>query len=1103
MIKKIVICSDFIMTNDSEQQSNLPWLMDILKRPIETATKLKPELFFSEEESQGFIRSSFFKDSKIDLVDSETQFYFEYKKISKKSKDYLKENLGENTLVIGYELSDQTKKILTDIDVKYIDLWLHPIRFMDDILFAFISNDKTINKSLKNFHLDEANFSLYADRFKISTYKGYKRYNSIKLDDNSVLFIGQTMEDKAVLKDNVMLNITHFKSKMEELSKEYNTIYYSRHPYVKGDESVMDYIQNCNFIKLIKNPAYVLISKKEIKKVVSISSSVAIEAKYFDKEVEILHKPIFEFSKSVKDYTTVFQDFISPHFWSDILKDVVKTKTCDPIVFFDKKDKLRDMLGFYWSYKNIDKLEDMRNTLLAVDKKVQRIDNQVKGINPKNAKSKNTNVRNITKIKKENSVEQWASIKEKVDKASIVSFDVFDTLLVRNLNQPNDLFDYMEPLVAKILNTKLPIPYKQARLEARANVINGTCGEEISLKERYDAISNKYDIDVTLTDEVMNLELDLERKILKRREYCIDILKYAKSKGKKVIIVSDIFFTKDFVSEMLSINNINAGEHYDELFVSSETKLLKHTGNVYPYLLEQLKIKPEDMVHVGDNHHPDIKMAEKHGINSIFVPNTTEEFDKKTGLTKVYNFKDKITSSLIKGVINNKIMDNPFNYSTPSHSGGDISKFGFSMLGPMFYGFANEVLNIAKKDEKEIIYFLARDGEIVKNAYDIITKDMEDAPKSEYLHVSRRALSVPSIKTKKDIDVISKINYSSIEIKTLLKNRFGVDYKLFKLESLNSFGFESFEYKINSKRDSKEFSKFLIENENILVKQAEIERSVMLEYLEEKGLNETINAMIVDIGHNGTLQYYLSELMNNKNISGSYFVTQSGIQEKIIDNGMKAYGFVGHKLVGSDHNHPYNKNLIMFESVFLNTSGSLINLSKDKDGTIVKNFLDTTNEQERIHFITKLDNGILDFVANLTKVKNELNYDIKLGGRESIKPFLALLDFPYQLDVEMFNKVNFENHFSGRDHKWLVSYDYNNKADSVSSSLWKDGINSCSFQEKSTSSNMLGSTIEVFLVLMNKINIISNKKVEKFQKDPYSYFNDSKNKYIRSFSKYI
>lgn len=1096
MINRILICSDFLMTSDSEQKSNLPWVYDILNRPIKNATSINVETFSSSTDDDSFNRAVFFQKSDIKLSVHNTQFDFSALHITEDSKEYLKSFINENCLLIGYEFSSETQKILSDLGCIYVDIWLHPVRFLDDILFAFSSNNSEVYDAIDKYNISEDTMYLYADRFKISTYKGFKRYNNLNLIDNAALFIGQTLEDKAVLKNNTMLNITHFKHELDSLAQKYNVIYYSKHPYVKNDTNIMSYINNHPSIHLIDTPAYILLAQNEIKKVVSISSSVALEAKYFDKDVQILHKPVINFTPdyNTQDYYTVMQDFISPHFWTDILSSIISTNECQEVNFLDRKDKLRDMLGFYWSYKIIDKTEQMRNQLTAVERKVQQVDKKIQPLlNKAIQKTKNKSNRKVAKIHYAQPDQKWGEITSIIDKSKIVSFDIFDTLLVRPLEHASDLFILMEEKVQELTNGKI-IDFKTIRIKARSLVQNSQCGEEISLQERYNAISKQYNIDKKITDQIMELELDLEKHILQRREYTNKILAYANEQNKKIIIVSDTFFTKSFVEELLHKNSIT---QYDELFVSSEIGLLKHTGSIFPYLLEKFNIVAEEIVHIGDNAHADITKAKEHNLQTIHIPRTIDEFNNKTGLSKTYRSNDYLSSSIIKGIIGNKIMDNPFNFSTPSHTNGNKEQFGFSILGPMFYGFAQWILEEVKKLDINTVYFLSRDGDIVKQCYDIIAQDDTSAPASKYLYASRRAYSIPSIFTYEDIVDIAIQNFSPISLSKILKNRFGINIELFDQQSITSSGFQHKDEIISSSTDLDRLLAFLEKNQDMILNHAQEERIIIQEYLKGEGLNSNDKIIIVDIGHNGTLQKRLSKILFNDNITGLYFVTQDGITDNTASENMVAKGYVGDKINGKDTRHPYNRHLLMFEAIFLNTETSLVSFYKDINGEIHKNFLPSTQEEIRIEFIKNIQKGILWFNEELVRHKALFpSVNFKIDGRSSINPYLALLQHPYQLDVEMFNKVTFENNYSGRDHNYLFFYDKSNYELSKKHSIWDEALEACEFNEPKNV-YLKHKIFRSVVFGLNKINILSDKKLRKFNKNPEQFFEDTKNPIIK------
>jgi predicted HAD superfamily hydrolase len=425
------------------------------------------------------------------------------------------------------------------------------------------------------------------------------------------------------------------------------------------------------------------------------------------------------------------------------------------------------------------------------------------------------------------------------------------------------------------------------------------------------------------------------------------------------------------------------------------------------------------------------------------------------------------------------------------------------MIGPMFYGFAQWVYEHATEKGLDKVYFLARDGEIIKECYDVICASKENAPKSEYVHVSRRALSVPSIKTTQDIIEMAKINFSPISIKKLMKSRFGLDDVILSKNALKSCGFNSSFELINSNRDGEQFAELCVLIKDQILAHAEVERENMVDYLHSKGLDGKQDTIVVDIGHNGTLQKRMNRLLETDKIDGLYFVTHSGVKETIHDNGWSAKGYVGEEINGSDKRYPYNKYLLMFEACFLNQEGSTVSINRLPDGGFKPNQLSVENESERIDFIKRAHSGVVDFAKDVVAISDVLNIDIKIQGRESINPYLAMLSHPYELDLLMFNKVAFENVYSGRDNKYLVSYNAESREETFEDSYWKDHLDVLDWSD--SKDHLRGGRVKALIVLAmhvgHKFNLITKRKLEKFERTPRRFFEDSKNPIIRRLAK--
>lgn len=354
---KIVLASDFLMTSEIEQNSNLQWLSDALREcfhdPVYVCSNKFPNRI-------NFNRLYFFNLSNIEINSNVTHFDFDINNINAKSMEYIK-NIFEDCLVIGYELSDKTKSILNKTGTPYIDIWLGPVRFLDDITFNIGSNIDEVLKRIQDYRIDDDLITANAKLIKIQFYRGFNRIKYY-YPKGSALFAGQLTTDKAILRDGKMLTVLDFKTEFSEICSKHTKVFYSRHPFIKDqDLEVMKFVSKFHNVEILNKdiPTYSILSDENITKVFGISSSVIFESKFFGKEINYLYKPPFDFN----EYTCISQCLLFKTFWdhilSDLRTDLAEILKSNP--FYLGKDKLRNSLSFYWGYRSIDKLEYYRS----------------------------------------------------------------------------------------------------------------------------------------------------------------------------------------------------------------------------------------------------------------------------------------------------------------------------------------------------------------------------------------------------------------------------------------------------------------------------------------------------------------------------------------------------------------------------------------------------------------------------------------------------------------------------------------------------------------------------------------------------------------------
>ena len=126
-------------------------------------------------------------------------------------------------------------------------------------------------------------------------------------------------------------------------------------------------------------------------------------------------------------------------------------------------------------------------------------------------------------------------IKSKIRKVKVVSFDIFDTLLVRPYIQPTDLFFHMEKAYER------PGFADERRDAERRTRIRHKELEDITFDMIYDEIDDEF-------KDMKQKEMDWEEMVLRANPELKQVYDYAKEQGKKIVIASDMYLPTKFIA---------------------------------------------------------------------------------------------------------------------------------------------------------------------------------------------------------------------------------------------------------------------------------------------------------------------------------------------------------------------------------------------------------------------------------------------------------------------------------------------------------------------------------------------------------------------------
>ena len=148
------------------------------------------------------------------------------------------------------------------------------------------------------------------------------------------------------------------------------------------------------------------------------------------------------------------------------------------------------------------------------------------------------------------------ALKQLIDKNNIISFDIFDTLILRNIFQPTDIFR----ILAKFAKDEFDIDdFFQKRVEGEKKARDKVKNSEADFQEIYDEVEKLCGCNI---EKIKQMELQLEMEFSVINPYMMEIWKYASEQKKTIIFISDMYLSSDFIKKLLKKNGYKVEHLY-------------------------------------------------------------------------------------------------------------------------------------------------------------------------------------------------------------------------------------------------------------------------------------------------------------------------------------------------------------------------------------------------------------------------------------------------------------------------------------------------------------------------------------------------------------
>lgn len=595
---------------------------------------------------------------------------------------------------------------------------------------------------------------------------------------------------------------------------------------------------------------------------------------------------------------------------------------------------------------------------------------------------------------------QLEQLKKAIRQAEIISFDVFDTLIVRLVNTPEDVFSLLE---RKLGIRGLAAWRRDCQMMASQQAEQDGHKAHADLEDIYACLAKVHG-PVTDWDAAKAQEIAIERQVLRRNREVYEVYQYARSLGKRIIVTSDMYLDQATVQSLVEDLGYH---HFDTFYVSAAANHTKFRGDIYPYIAGKEGVKPNRILHIGDNERSDVELAQKAGWNAfLYVRNSipNEETIRHTGIFDL-------------GV------------GRYVQTGAFWHDLGAYVGGPLYVGIVQWLKAIRQSNPERPIFFLARDG------YNLFQLSRQESwPDCHYLYASRRAMILAGI-TELDEDALALLPPYTMgqTIEDVIRY---IELEGVTEEQLTEIGFSGYEDKIETLKDMERFKQLYVMNETAFLEQCRQEREQAKRYLEEIGFLQT-DSIVFDCGWNGSSQYLLNRLLREIGYAKDNRFVYIGILGTVKSRRQLKNADYTTYLFDIDHNESIQGELApviaLFELFFGAPQESLL-----KYGAHSLVFEALGNDEQ---YKSELCQGIIDFVSAAQPLYEE--YKISNEANVCLEGFRRLINHPSEQEAVTIGDIPEVDGAvaQGNIRKYLARLDYETYRENPNIEIyWKTGL---------------------------------------------------------------
>jgi len=547
----------------------------------------------------------------------------------------------------------------------------------------------------------------------------------------------------------------------------------------------------------------------------------------------------------------------------------------------------------------------------------------------------------------------------------VVSFDVFDTLILRRILDSSDVY--------YLVGIKLHINgFREIRQRAEAEVRKSSGldhTKDVKLRDIYSIIHDWYDVNI---DEGMKTELEIESSLCIANPYWQQVFQELLQLKKRIIITTDMYMS---IQDIRAILEANGYSGYEKIYVSSEMNASKRNGKIFDRIQQDLGIDKK-YIHIGDSKADDYKAAKRKGWDAIYYKNIHSVGKKYRTMNRSI-----IMDSVSGGIIDAELHNGVGRYSL-------LEEFGFNYYGRLYVGYCKWLEQFAGKKGIDKFLFLSRDGYLLHKIY----KKHFGNISSDYMYVSRYALSQITVLEDMEMyiqqNIEPKVSSGKFTLQYILED-LGIDELIVELKyyGLNNTDILT--------RDNFEKTRDFFYKNRIQISKIYKESILAAEQYFTDLIKDCKTICVVDVGWFGTCTRGITTFLNkHMKWQGEVLGAQIGIRCGGQNIEMYSQGKLCAYVFSPDHNkeiysaYDFGISNVVNEIVFSAPEPALLRYRIGEDGKTIFEFLD--EPVENMEKVVEIQRGVYKYVEEFCSLETKLGIKFIIPAESAYQPIMKI-----------------------------------------------------------------------------------------------------------------